>query len=142
MYSISQHQQSEDYKTTPHPNIYVPKCLGSEVSKVLCVLTPKDKNSAISKWLMLFFGLSLLPSDAAESLHSHLNADIKTLRPKILCVCSIAHTSTYVLNGSLAFTRAPSRTRSHKPAQLLQFLPRCMQCRRGLAIRILSVRAL
>jgi len=40
-------------------------------------------------------------------------------------VQSVAHTSTglylYAMTGSLAFTRAPSRTRSQKTAQLLQY---------------------
>ena len=63
-------------------------------------------------------------TNAAESFHSHQNADIKTPHPNI-CVSSNAHASTgYILAGTLAFTRAPSRTRSQKAAQLLQFLPR------------------
>ena len=73
--------------------------------------------------------LSLLRSDAAESFHSHLNADIKTPHPNIyVFVQSLIRqqASTYVLSGSLAFTRAPSRTRSQKPAQLLQFFYRLL----------------
>jgi len=131
----------------------------------------KYKNSAIYKWLLvLFFGLSLLPSDevgtafaneimftipaddrcrkfaddivdhyidsvcefapdlwaaspqqsptttnaAAESFHSHLNADIQTPHSNIyvfLQSFTRQQASTYILTGSLTFTRAPSRTR-------------------------------
>jgi len=66
---------------------------------------------------------SLTTTNAADSFHSHLNADIKTPHPNI-CVCStyVNTQQAYILTGSLAFTRAPSGTRSQKATQLLQFL--------------------
>ena len=63
-------------------------------------------------------------SNAAESFHSHLNADIRTPHPNIYAfVQSLIRqqASTYVLTSSLAFRQAPSRTRSQKGAQLLHF---------------------
>ena len=63
-------------------------------------------------------------TNAAESFHSHMNADIRTLHPNMyVFVQSLIRqqASAYVLTSLLAFTRAPSRTRSQKAAQLLQF---------------------
>ena len=58
-------------------------------------------------------------TNAAESFHSHLNADSKTPHPNIYAFLqSLTRQQTYLLTGSLAFTRAPSRTRSQKAAQL------------------------
>ena len=66
-------------------------------------------------------------TNAAESLHSRLNADIKTPHPNIYVFLQrLTHqqATTYILTGSSAFTRAPSRTRSQKAAQLQQLLQR------------------
>ena len=61
---------------------------------------------------------------ARDAFHSHLNADIRTPHPNIYVFVQslVRHqASTSVLSSLLAFTRAPSRTRSQKAAQLQFF---------------------
>jgi len=59
-------------------------------------------------------------ANAAKPFHSHMNADNGTPHPNMyVFVQSLIRqqASTHVLTGLLAFTRAPSRTRSQKAAQ-------------------------
>ena len=58
-------------------------------------------------------------TNASKSFHSRMNADIRTPHPNMYVFVQSLIRQQAVLAGLLAFTRAPSRTRSQKAAQLL-----------------------